>query len=230
LTIIGSLGAIRTGATIAGFAALAAGVLCAGAFIPAVGYGLLAAGAIATAALLAIVFFLIAGLISTILGSLGTVTTALGTLSTAVGTLTGPLGTVGASVGTVSGILSNAAAPSDVKRSLNDVDQALNTLQNDLTNNLGLFNATATTLDGRAATLQNFLDPTPAGQPVSPRAHLEDTYQQAVKIYDDAITALQALIGSGVWAAMVADPYNNPQITPNNTLDRKLACVGTAQG
>ena len=49
-------------------------------------------------------------------------------------------------------------------------------------------------------------------------------------VYDDAITALQALTASGVWAAMLADAYNKPQINPNNMLDKKLACVGVATG
>lgn len=232
--IITSLGAIVTGARIAGFAAIAAGLLCAGAFVPVAGPVLLALGAIATAALLAIVFFVIAGLVAAIATSLGLINGLLTTLSGALGTLTtplpGPLGTVSASLATVSGTLSSPGATPDVNKSLGDIQTALTALQNELGPKLNLFNTTAGVLTGRANTLDAFLKPTMAG-PKIPRAHLEDTYVQAVDIYDKAINDLQGwLAGSGVWAAMIADPNNKPEITPNNTLDRRLPCVGAAIG
>lgn len=215
-TIIGTLAGIRTAATVAAIAAIAAGVSCALFWIPGVGYGLLAAGAIAIAALLAIVFFVISGAIATIMTSLTGVTGALGTL-------TGPLMTLAGSAGSVNAILSSAALPSDVTRSLASVATALTDLQNALSAQAPLVANTMTTLDQRAITLRNFLAPTPAGMMVIPRAHLEDTYRQAVRIYNDAIANIQA-VSNPVWTGMQTNPHNQPQITPAGSLDTALAC------
>lgn len=223
--IIGSLTSIRTGAIIAAIAAAVAGALCAFFWVPFAGYGFLAAGAIATAVLLAVVFILISIALGTILGSLGTITGTLGTLTTAIGTLTAPLGTVNTAIVGVNGILTNPALPSDISRDLTAVQGSLAPLLQDLPIELALFNGTVGILDQRATVLQSFLLATLPGQPIVPRAHLEDTYLQAVKIYNDAITALQAAVGSGVLGGMLNNPTNKPQITPNNVVDKTLACV-----
>jgi hypothetical protein len=215
-TIIGSLTGIVTATRIAGFAAVAAAASCALFWIPGVGYGFLAAGAIAIAALLAIVFFVISGAIAAVITSLTGVTGALATL-------TGPLTTLTGSVGSVNAILSSTALTSDVTRSLAGVSTALTDLQNALSAQAPLVTNTVTTLDQRADTLQEFFRATPTGGTIVPRAHLEDTYRQAVRIYNEAITTLRTL-SPPVWTAMQTNPDNDPQINPRGNLDQALAC------
>lgn len=216
--IVGSLTTISTGALIAAIAAIVAGVACALFWVPVAGIFLLGGGCVAIAALLAVVFFVIRASLTTILGSLGGVTAALATL-------TPPLTTISGSIASVNGILSNPALPSDVSRSLTSVGASLAPVQNALSAHLTLVNNVAATLDTRVMGLQSFLAATPANSPVRPREHLEDTYAQAVRVYNDAITGLQGT-SAAVWSQMLANANNSPQVSPGGTVDKALACAG----
>ena len=121
------------------------------------------------------------------------------------------------------------ATPPDVNTLLGDVTNALSTLQTELGTESNLFNATVGILNGRANTLDLFQKPTVAGTKI-PRAHLQDTYLQAIDIYNHGITALQGLAGSGVLNSMLVDANNKPEIDPTGTLDRTLSCPGAAAG
>jgi hypothetical protein len=181
------------------------------------GIFLLGGGCVAIAALLAVVFFVIRASITAILGSLGGVTAALATL-------TPPLTTISGSIASVNGILSNPALPSDVSRSLTSVGTSLAPVQNALSAHLALVNNAAATLDSRVTGLQSFLAATPLGSSVVPREHLEDTYRQAVRIYNNAIGALQGT-STPVWTQMLANANNSPQVNPGGTVDKALACA-----
>jgi hypothetical protein len=222
--IIASLGGIATACLVAGIATIVAGVLF--------GFGFVGLGGTALAVLLAIFFFVvrgavmgIAGVLGALMGALTPLTTALGTLTMPLGTLAGALAPLNTAIGAVNGILSNPALPSDVTRSLADVSTALTNLQNALAAGgpfAGTLTSTATTLDQRVNALQTFLAPTPAGQVKVPRAHLEDTYRDAVAIYNAGVTATQ--VTNPVWNAMRLDAANAPQIEPNGNLDTTLTC------
>jgi hypothetical protein len=224
-TIISTLGGIATACLVAGIATIAAGVLF--------GFGFVGAGGIALTVLLTIVFFVIRGAIMTIATALTSVTGALASLNTALGTLTAPLGTLSGAlgplntaIGAVDGILENAALPSDVTRSLNRVSTALTGLQTALAVG-GSFEttlaSTTMTLDQRTDALRKFLVATPAGQPKTPRASLEDTYQDALTIYRTGVAATRAA-SVPVWDVMRATPINAPQVEPGGVLDTTLNC------
>lgn len=227
-SIIATLGGIATACLVAGIATIAAGVLF--------GFGFIGAGGIALTVLLAVVFFVVRAAVMSIATVLAGVTGALAPLNTALGTLTAPLGTLSVAlgplntaIGAVNGILANTALPSDLTRSLADVSTALANLQTALAPG-GPFEpalaSTTTELDRRATNLQTFLAATPAGQTKLPRAHLEDTYKDAVAIYNTGVTATQAA-SLPVWNAMRLNGNNAPQIEPTSgTIDTRLSCVG----
>jgi len=219
-SIIASLGGIATACLVAGIATIAAGVLF--------GFGFVGLGGLALTVLLAIFFFVVRGAVMGIMTLLTTITGALAPLSTAIGTLTAPLTTLAgglaplnAAIGTLNGILSNAALPPDVTRALADVSAELTNVHNALV-------ATAQTLDQRTKALDAFLKPTPAGGVKVPRTHLEDTYRDAIAIYNTGVTATQG--NAAVWAAFQMGT-NGPQLTPNGgAVDTMLKCAEVPQG
>jgi hypothetical protein len=220
--LIATLGGIATACLVAGIATIAAGVLF--------GFGFVGIAGVALTALLAIFFFVvrgavlgIAGILASVTGALGSLTAALGTLTAPLGTLTGALGPLNTAIGAVNGILANPALPSDVTRSLADVSRALTDLQNALatggqfTNTL---DTTVATLDQRADTLRDFLRPSPTR---APRTSLEDTYDDAVAIYNAGVMATRG-VSAPVWNAMRTTANNARKIEPNGMLDTTLAC------
>lgn len=220
-TLIASIGTLLTATRIAAIVVAASAVSCALFWVPGIGAGLFTGGTIAAIAALAVLLFIV-------LTTLGTVMALLGTINTALGTLTAPLGTVRTAVTpvvnsltTVGGTLSLIDAQIGT---LVASTGSLNTCTTVLQNSIGQ-------LDSHTLSLQTFLV-RPSNQPYVPRRHLSDTYEQAVRVYQDALSDLQA--AAGVWNAMSTDQLNAVQLNPTQVnppaIDDKLHCGSVPSG